>query len=64
MGPTVTKPVQDPLAVTCLENRLYILLFSLQQQSTTLNCLVGTKLIDKKLSKKVEQKREALMNLC
>ena len=22
MGPTVTRPVQDPLAVTCLENRL------------------------------------------
>ena len=24
MGPTVTRPVQDPLAVTRLENRLYI----------------------------------------
>ena len=24
MGPTVTRPVQDPLAVLLLENRLYM----------------------------------------
>ena len=24
MGPTVTRPVQDPLAVLCLKNRLYM----------------------------------------
>ena len=26
MGPTVTRPVQDPLAVALLDNQLYILL--------------------------------------
>ena len=26
VGPTVTRPVQDPLAVTCLKNLLYIII--------------------------------------
>ena len=48
VGPTVTRPVQDPLAVFLLDNRLYIsIMKNTTKQNKSWNCVMMPK--EKKL---------------